>query len=73
MKFAAPILAMLGSAAAFAPTSQNMAVRTNTVSMNLWGEPNQKDGESGEKSQALPFSPRPKLLDGTLAGDVGFE
>lgn len=24
-------------------------------------------------SQALPFAPRPKLLDGTLAGDVGFD
>jgi hypothetical protein len=24
-------------------------------------------------SKAIPFVPRPKLLDGTLAGDVGFE
>ena len=24
-------------------------------------------------SQALPFAPRPKLLDGTLPGDAGFD
>jgi hypothetical protein len=24
-------------------------------------------------SKALPFVPRPKLLDGTFPGDVGFE
>ena len=75
MKFAtATFLATIGAAAAFAPSGQNTAAtRTNTVAINLWGEPNQKDGEGGEKSQALPFAPRPKLLDGTLAGDVGFE
>merc|ERR1712232_1358051 len=27
----------------------------------------------GSMSKALPFAPRPKLLDGTLAGDVGFD
>merc|ERR1712154_532069 len=26
-----------------------------------------------EMSQALPFAPRPKLLDGSLPGDVGFD
>jgi hypothetical protein len=41
---------------------------------DLWGEPPQKSGEDGvEKSKALPFAARPKLLDGTLPGDVGFE
>jgi hypothetical protein len=68
------LLAAVGSAAAFAPSSKNVvAQRTNTVELSLWGEPNPKDGESGDKSKALPFAPRPKLLDGTLAGDVGFE
>jgi hypothetical protein len=59
---------------AFAPSNHqtNIAQRTNTVALSLWGEPSQKDGES-EKSAALPFAPRPKLLDGTMAGDVGFE
>jgi hypothetical protein len=59
----------LGLASAFAP-SQN-TLRTETK-LNLWGEPTQKDGES-DMSKALPFAPRPKMLDGTLAGDVGFE
>jgi hypothetical protein len=27
----------------------------------------------GTKSKALPFAPRPALLDGTLAGDNGFD
>ena len=27
----------------------------------------------GEMSIALPFAPRPEMLDGTLAGDVGFD
>lgn len=41
---------------------------------DLWGQPPEKEGESKtQKSKALPFAPRPKLLDGTLAGDVGFE
>merc|ERR1712232_817663 len=55
-------------------TSNNkVSQRTETVQLSLWGEPNGKDGESGNMSQALPFAPRPKLLDGTLAGDVGFD
>ena len=62
-------LSILGTATAFAPAPAS--VRSET-SLNLWGEPNSKDGE-GDKSKALPFAPRPKLLDGTLAGDVGFE
>ncbi|KAG7363302.1 chlorophyll A-B binding protein [Nitzschia inconspicua] len=74
MKLCASLLLVaLGSAAAFAPSGKNVAQRTNTVELGLWGEPNPKDGESGDKSKALPFAPRPKLLDGTLAGDVGFD
>lgn len=62
---------LIASASAFAPISNNNVVRTETK-LNLWGEPSKKEGES-DKSKALPFAPRPKLLDGTLAGDVGFE
>ena len=62
---------LMGMAAAFAPLDTTIT-RTD-IKLNLWGEPTQKDGEGGEKSKALPFAPRPKLLDGTLAGDVGFE
>jgi hypothetical protein len=71
MKLATSLLA-LGSAMAFAPSS-NTVQRTQSVKLSLWGEPNEKEGEGGPKSQALPFAPRPKLLDGTMAGDVGFE
>jgi hypothetical protein len=75
MKFIASLLlAAVSTVAAFVPSQKNAIVpRTKSVEMGLWGEPNPKDGESGDRSQALPFAPRPKLLDGTLAGDVGFE
>jgi hypothetical protein len=69
MKFLAT-LSLISAATAFAPSHQVARIQT---SLNLWGEPTQKDGEKGEMSKALPFSPRPKLLDGSLAGDVGFE
>lgn len=62
---------LMGMTAAFAPLGSTVT-RAETK-LNLWGEPTQKDGESGDKSKALPFAPRPKLLDGSLAGDVGFE
>ena len=52
------------SAAAFAP-AHNSAARQSASSALRMAEP--------EKSQALPFAPRPKLLDGTLPGDVGFD
>ena len=70
MKFIAPLL-LAGSASAFAP-SRNGATQSRTQ-LNLWGDAPMKDGENKEMSQAIPFVPRPKLLDGTLAGDVGFE
>jgi len=64
------------SAAAFAPSKlQSAATTTSTTTLHndLWGEPPEKEGQSKEMSKALPFAPRPKLLDGTLAADVGFE
>ena len=62
---------LLTAATAFAPLSQKVGQRS--VQLNLWGEPTEKDEERGDRSVSLPFAPRPKLLDGTLAGDVGFE
>ena len=53
------------SAAAFAPAAQQFARSSTSTSALHMAEP--------EKSQALPFAPRPKLLDGTLPGDVGFD
>ena len=47
---------------------------TDNKDDGLWGTPTPKDGENtGDMSIALPFAPRPKLLDGTLPGDVGFD
>jgi hypothetical protein len=70
MKSTCPLLLVLGSATAFTTNSNaNLAQRTQTVQLS-----DSKDGKSGgEMSQALPFAPRPKLLDGTMAGDVGFD
>jgi len=47
-----------GSASAFAPLGGK-----DTVSLTL----------NAERSQALPFMNRPPLLDGSMAGDVGFD
>ena len=67
---------LLTSAAAFAPqpaAKATLTSSTTTLYNDLWGAPPEKNGEEKEMSKALPFAPRPKLLDGTLAGDVGFE
>lgn len=53
--------ALLGTAAAFAPATTPMS----STALNM--------ADNSEKSQALPFLPRPKLLDGSLPGDVGFD
>jgi len=53
------LLVAVGSAAAFAPN----AVPASRSAVAL----------SAEKSQALPFLNRPPLLDGSMAGDVGFD
>ena len=60
-------LLVASSVSAFAPVSQN--VRSHTI---IYAGNDGKGGDE-DKSQSLPFAPRPKLLDGTLAGDVGFE
>jgi len=48
---------LAGSASAFAPSA---VVRSSTAL-------------SAEKSKSLPFMNRPPLLDGSMAGDVGFD
>jgi hypothetical protein len=72
MKFSTAIATSLvvGSAAAFAPTGGSSRQATTSLNNDLWGAPS--DGDK-EMSKALPFVPRPKLLDGTMAGDCGFE
>jgi hypothetical protein len=68
MKFVTAV-SILGAASAFAPVQQSARTMSQ---LNLWEKPTQKDGEN-DMSESLPFAVRPKLLDGTMAGDVGFE
>ncbi|KAL3795201.1 hypothetical protein ACHAW5_005659 [Stephanodiscus triporus] len=65
MKVAALTLLAAGSAAAFAPSFLSTS-RQSTSSLSMAKDDN-------EMSQALPFVKRPKLLDGSLPGDVGFD
>jgi hypothetical protein len=70
MKFSAVTVSLIiGSASAFAPVG-TQSRQSTTLNNDLWGAPS--DGDK-EMSKALPFVARPKLLDGTLAGDAGFE
>jgi len=59
MKIAIHSADCLASASAFAPAQQ--AGRVSTPSLNA------------ERSKSLPFMNRPPLLDGSMAGDVGFD
>ena len=61
MKTSVIYASLIGSAAAFAPLNAPKASTALSA---------EKDAEM---SKALPFAPRPKLLDGTMPGDVGFE
>ena len=75
------IVSSAAAAAAFAPhqaktiTNTITSTRTGRTQLynDLWGEPPNKEGQSKEMSKSLPFIARPKLLDGSLPGDVGFE
>lgn len=69
MKFCLAIASFAASASAFAPSPQNSRTQTS-LNNDLWGQP-PSDGK--EKSKALPFANRPKLLDGSMPGDVGFD
>ena len=71
---ATSLLLVASDVSAFASFTQKTTLqRTTALQNDLWGQPPEKDGQVKEMSKALPFVPRPKLLDGTLAGDVGFE
>lgn len=68
MKFTAlSLITMASAASAFVAP----ATRSTTSALNLWEKPS-GEGDK-EMSQALPFVARPKLLDGSMAGDVGFD
>jgi len=59
MKSAAIFALLSASASAFAPSSTQ---QQSVVSLN-----------AAERSASLPFMNRPALLDGSMAGDVGFD
>jgi hypothetical protein len=68
--FVAVTVAMAGTAAAFAPaTSTKSATSLAAMPDRLWDDMVDKT----ERSAAIPFLPRAKLLDGTLPGDYGFD
>lgn len=54
-----------GAATAFSPAARS--TRATNVALNAEGD------NKGKMSQALPFAACPKMLDGSLPGDVGFE
>jgi len=58
-------IASISTSSAFAPST-----RTSTSSITKL---NASTGDNDDMSKALPFVPRPKLLDGSLPGDVGFD
>jgi hypothetical protein len=62
---------LAGSATSFAPLKSN--TRVSQLANDLWNSDDGKGGKTTEMSKALPFVPRPKILDGSLPGDVGFE
>jgi light-harvesting complex I chlorophyll a/b binding protein 1 len=69
--FAAAVLAMMASSAmAFAPASTSKSsTALNDMPTRMWDEMVDKT----ERSASLPWLPRPMKLDGTMAGDVGFD
>ena len=69
MKLTIAAALLASTASAFAPQTQRN-VKTSLANDLFDGE--EQSGKK-EMSPALPFVPRPKLLDGTLPGDVGFE
>ena len=69
--FAAAVVAMMASSAmAFAPASTSESVTSMTAMPDrMWDEMVDKT----ERSASLPWLPRPKKLDGSYVGDVGFD
>ena len=71
--------ALAGTATAFAPSSPIVASSASTA-LRMSAEPTAAIEEPvaatpslPAKSQSIPFMARPAALDGSLAGDVGFD
>jgi len=68
-------LSSVSTVSAFVPSQVGRsvtAIKAENDDDGLWGKPTPK-GDEGDMSIALPFAPRPKLLDGSFPGDVGFD
>lgn len=65
------VASMAGSALAFAPSSTSSKASTAAPAMpeRMWDTMVDKT----ERSKACPWLPRPRALDGSMAGDVGFD
>ena len=63
-------LCLVASASAFVPQSVALA---RAAARSVATEPEQSEPAAPGNSIAMPFMSRPALLDGTLAGDVGFD
>jgi len=57
------LISVMDAASAFMPTNTLHAVYSTEL----------RSSENDDMSTSLPFLSRPKLLDGSLPGDVGFE
>jgi hypothetical protein len=75
MKVSLCVLSTIAISSAFAPGTSTLSSqrRSTKLAADLWND--QPEGKPPQKdmSKSLPFAPRPKLLDGSLPGDVGFE
>lgn len=71
------LLASVGATAAFAPQPSSRAAAVTSIQMSdgpLSDVPVAVvEPELAAMSQSLPFMARPDALDGSLAGDVGFD
>lgn len=71
MKFSTTIFtASIATSVAFSPQTQT---RSGTIRLQNIDDDTVPDTSSPEMSKSLPFQRRPHMLDGTLAGDVGFD
>jgi hypothetical protein len=75
MKFsAAIILATIAGTSAFAPATNKASLTVLRMSEETPPVPQAPKARALPKmSQSIPFLPRPPMLDGTMAGDVGFD
>jgi Chlorophyll A-B binding protein len=72
MKYSAVVAALLASAVmGFAPVANQCPANTelNAMPNRMWDSMVDKT----QRSKSLPFLPRPANLDGSMAGDVGFD